>query len=170
MFIIKPEPTREMRVMLRGIKMKMGEVPPHWELYAGINPRRFKMFMEEINYLTSHEHINPDFFTFLRYYIATAHGFGYCKRFNHAYLLSKGYTVEQLESLVASKEALPLDERHRILYAEVINAMDDPSGFTSDTIEHLHSLGWDDADVYDALDHAAFLFKFHKILEAYLGD
>ncbi len=169
MFIIDPKPNREMQIMLRGIKMKLGKLPPHWELYAGINPTRFKMFMEEINYLSGHKHIHPDFFTFLRYYIATKHGYGYCERFNHAYLLARGYTPEQLEMLIASKEALPIDERHKALFVGVLDAMDDPAGFTEDLLARLYALEWCDADIFDALDHAAFLFKFHKILEAYLA-
>ena len=36
-----------------------------------------------------------------------------------------------------------------------------------DDCDELKSGGWEDADIYDALDHAAFLFKNSKILKAY---
>ena len=168
MFIIDPELNTEMKVMLRAIKIKLGKVPPHWKLYAGINPIRFKMFMDEINYLSSHKRINPDFFTFLRYATACKHGFGYCEKFNHDYLISLGYTPKQLEAVAVSADALPLDERHRALFVEALATMDDPARFGKDAIAKLSDFGWSDADIFDALDHASFLFKFHKILEAYL--
>lgn len=170
MFILSPKPDREMKVMLRGITMKMGKTPPHWELYAAINPTRFKMFMQEINYLSGHERIDPDFFTFLRYHIASTEGFAYCEHFNHAYLLTKGYTSAQLEVLHTDKEALPLDEKHKALFVASVDAMAHPEDFTTDTLSGLYALGWSDADIFDAVDHAAFLFKFSKILSVYLRD
>lgn len=169
MFIIDPKPNREMQIMLRAVKMKWGEVPPHWKLYAGINPARFKMFMEEINYLSGHTRIDPNLFSFLRYVTACMHGFGYCERFNHAYLLSRGYTSEQLDTVAASREALPMDARHGMLFVAALDAMEDPAGLTAGVLETLYRADWSDADIFDVLDHAAFLFKFHKILEAYLA-
>jgi hypothetical protein len=168
MFIQSPILTREMNVMLRGIKMKLGSIPPHWELYAGINPVRFKMFMEEINYLSNHPTIDPAFFTFERFFIATQHGFGYCRRFNRDYLLKLDFAAEEIAAVADDPEKIPLDNRHKTLFVTAIRAMDDPQSFTAQSIETLHTLGWSDADIFDAIDHAAFLFKFHKILEAYL--
>jgi len=167
MFMIEANPDREMKIILRGIKKTLGQVPPHFELFATINPTRFKMFLEEINYLATHEHINPDFFALLRYYVATQNNFVYCIQFNQALLLSKGYTLEQLNALVNFKEELPLDSKHQALFVEAVNALDDPAHFTVETLEKLKQLGWSDADIYDAVDHGAFLFKFSKILKAY---
>lgn len=148
--------------------MQMGAVPPHWELYASINPIRFQMFMQEISYLSFHKSIDPIFFTFLRYYIAVKNGFEYCKRFNYEYLLSKGHTDEELNKLIDSKESLPLDHRYQKLFCAAIEAMNNPKGFTSQTIDELKAIEWSDADIMDAVDHASFLFKFSKILSAYL--
>ena len=167
MFMIKAKPNREMKIILRGIKKSLGQVPPHFELFATVNPIRFKMFLEEISYLSTHEHINPDFFALLRYYVASHNGFTYCIQFNQALLLSKGYTQALLDALISAKEALPLDSRHQTLFVEAVNALDDPAHFTVETLEKLKQLGWSDADIYDAVDHGAFLFKFSKILKAY---
>ena len=167
MFIVEPNLNKEMKVLLRGVRQKLGQVPSHWEMYASINPTRFKMFLEEITYISAHEHINPDFFAFLRYYVATDTGFTYCIKFNYALLLSKGYTLGQLNSLEESPSNLPLDERHQALFVETIGALDEPTQFNEQTLEKLKGLGWNDADIFDAVDHGAFLFKFSKILKAY---
>jgi hypothetical protein len=167
MFIVNAEPNREMKVLLRTIKKKMGEVPPHWEVFASINPERFKMFLDEINYLSTHENINPDFFALLRYYIASQNGFSYCYNFNQKLLLSRGYSLEVLSSFESSAETLPLDEKHQKLFLAVLVALNEPTSFTEETINELKTIGWSDADILDAVDHGAFLFKFSKILKAY---
>ena len=167
MFMIEPNPNKEMKVLLRGIRQKIGQVPPHWELFATINPTRFKMFLEEINYLTSHPHILSDFFTLLRYTIAVDNDFTYCINLNRASLLAKGYTLEQLHELEGTQKILPLDDRHQALFDAVIKAVYKPEDFTVEMINALKILGWNDADIFDAVDHGAFLFRASKVLKAY---
>jgi len=165
--MIEPNPNKEMKVLLRGIRQKLGQVPPHWELFATINPTRFKMFLEEINYLTSHPHIQSDFFTLLRYTIAADNGFTYCINLNQASLLAKGYTLEQLYELEGTQKILPLDERHQALFDAVMKAVYTPEDFTVEVTDALKILDWDDADIFDAVDHGAFLFRASKVLKAY---
>jgi len=167
MFLIEPNPNKEMKILLRGIRKKVGKVPPHWELFATINPTRFKMFLEEINYLTSHPHIHHDFFALLRYTIAIDNGFKYCINFNRAFLLAKGYTLEQLHAVEGENKSLPLDERHQALFDAVLRAIYEPDTFTLEVINALKILDWNDADIFDAVDHGAFLFRFSKVLKAY---
>jgi hypothetical protein len=168
--MIKPNPNNEMKILLRGIKQKIGHVPPHFELFATINPVRFKMFLEEINYLTNHSHIQSDFFTLLRYTIAIDNGFTYCVNLNRTFLLAKGYTLETLHGLEGTEKKLPLDERHQALFDAVMKAVYTPEVFTEELIEALKILDWNDSDIFDALDHGAFLFRFSKILKAYSKD
>ena len=168
MFIIAPEPNREMQIILRGVRANLGHVPPHWELFASINPTRFKMFLEEINYLSAHPNIEKDFFAFLRYAIATDNGFDYCTRFNRQLLLASGYTLEDLHAVEGIDKVVPLDEKHQALFNAALTAVYRPEDFTAQTIASLHDRGWSDADIFDAVDHAAFLFKFARILKAYI--
>lgn len=170
MFIIESNPNKEMQIILRGVRHKLGHVPPHWELFATINPTRFKVFLEEINYFTSHPNIKSDFFTFLRYTIASDNGFSYCVHLNREFLLAKGYTLEQLHTVEGSQKTLPLDERHQVLFNAVIKAVYIPEMFTKELVETLKTIGWSDADIFDAVDHGAFLFRFTKVLKAYSKD
>ena len=170
MFIIGANPNREMKILLRGMKQKLGQIPPHFELLATVNPTRFKMFIDEITYLSTHAHINPDFFTLLRYAVANDNGFVYCIELNRAFLLNKGYTLEQLHALEGTQKTLPLDERHRALFDAVMTALYTPESFTVEAIGALKILDWSDADILDAVDHGAFLFRFAKVIKAYSKD
>ncbi|MEA1880117.1 MAG: hypothetical protein U9N11_05700 [Campylobacterota bacterium] len=170
MFIIEPSLNREMKILLRGIKQKVGHIPPHFELFATINPTRFKMFVEEITYLSTHANIDPDFFTLLRYTVASDNSFEYCIKLNQVLLLAKGYTLEQLHLLEGTQKTLPLDERHQALFDVVMTALCRAEDFTIEVIDALKILDWSDADILDAVDHGAFLFRFSKVIKAYSKD
>ncbi len=157
-----------MKILLRAIIQKLGAVPPHWELFTTLNPVRFQMFIEEINYLTAHPHIDRDFFAFLRYAVASDNGFAYCIAFNQNFLLSGGYTQAQLDAVDGDAKYLPLGARHQLLFDAVMTAIYTPELFTSEVTKKLNSEGWSDADIFDAVDHGAFLFRFAKVLKAYL--
>ncbi len=167
MFIVEIDPQEEGARLLKRVKRFIGHIPPHFELFATIHPKRFEMFLNEILYLSTHKQIDPDFFIFLRFYIATKEGFTYCQDFNKALLLSKGYSSEQISALIDSHEALPLDDRHQSLFAYTLKAINRPNAFGIEDIDALKALSWDDADIYDAIDHGAFLYKSSKVLKAY---
>lgn len=169
MFIYQPEATKENEKIIAPIKEEFGVMPPHWELLATINPKRFEMFIQEIRYLTNHPHIHPDFFAFLRLFIANKEGFIYCKSFNTKLLLSRGYDKKALQAYKEACALLPLDERHQLLVQKVMKALYQPDDFSKEDIEALKALSWTDGDIYDAIDHGAFLFKFSRILKAYLS-
>jgi hypothetical protein len=167
MFIIKTKPNRESKILLRAIRQKFKTIPPHWELLAHLNPARFKMFLDEMEYISSHPNIDPHFFSMLRYSVAWDNGFEYCKQFNTTLLQTLGYTKDQLERIKNDKK-IPLDTNHQILFDSVMTALYDPANFNEKLINGTKEFGWSDGDIYDALDHGAFLFKYSKILKAYL--
>jgi len=167
MFIIPTNPAEEAVPLLRRVKRAIGHIPPHFELFATLNPKRFEMFINEIFYLSMHTSINPDFFAALRFYISAQNSFTYCYDFNKKLLLSKGYSDEAIDLFEQSADALPMDEKHQALFTTAILAINEPDAFDTDRHEAIKKLGWSEADIYDAIDHAAFLFRFSKILRAY---
>jgi len=169
MFIIKAEPSKESKILLRAIRQKFKTTPPHWELLAYLNPVRFKIFLDEMEYISSHPKINPHFFTMLRYIVAWDNDFEYCKKFNTTLLETLGYSNIQLDRIRKEKK-IPLDDNHQILFDTVMTALYDPANFNENLIDKTKEFGWSDGDIYDALDHGAFLFKYSKILKAYLKE
>lgn len=139
MFIYQPSHSKETENTLDKIKNLSGVIPPHWELLALIAPKRFEMFIVEIKYLLNHPNINPDFFAMLRLHVANK---------------------EDIETI-------PLDDKHKLLAQKAIKAMYHPKEFTMEDITELKDISWTKSDIYDAIDHAAFLFKFAKIIQAY---
>ena len=167
MFIVEKELTTEGKILLRIIKRKMGFVPPHFELFAALNPKRLKMYLEELEHISSHSSIDADFFVFIRFITATKESFDYCINLNTKMLKSRGYSDEQIKSVADSLENLPLDSRHKELFIATIDAMANSKSFTKEKIDKLQDIGWSHEDIWDALDHGAFLYKYSKILSAY---
>jgi len=75
-----------------------------------------------------------------------------------------------LQLLEGTEKTLPLDERHQALFDAVMIALCTPESFTVESINALKILDWSDADIFDAVDHGAFLFRFSKVLKAYSKD
>jgi len=167
MFIVKINPPEEAQKLLKRVERFIGSVPPHFTLFATLNFKRFEMFLNEIFYLSMHKSINPDFFAFLRLYVASKEGFEYCYKFNTVLLLKREYTQEQINSFEKDKSALPLDEKHLALFNTAVKALEKPKEFGAEDINEIKKLGWTDADIFDAIDHGAFLYKFSKVLKAY---
>ncbi len=169
MFIVSPNPLEKTLPLLEQFKAKFGTLPPHFELLATMNAKRFEMFIEEIIYLATHPNIAANFFAFLRLHVATREGFEYCKNFNTRLLLAKGYSKESIRAAAGDMQQLPLDERHRLLADKALKAVYEADAFGSDDLESLKNAGWSLADAYDAIDHAAFLFKNARIIRAFLA-
>lgn len=167
MFIIPSNPHPDTKATLNVFKAKFGSVPPHFALLATVNPKRFEIFVQEILYLAMHTRIDSDFFAFLRLFIASKEGFAYCLNFNTELLLAKGYGNAALQAVKKDINNIPLDERHCLLANMALKAMYEAEAFGVDDIAALNKAGWEDADIYDAIDHAAFLFKNARVIKAY---
>ncbi|MDH5464486.1 MAG: hypothetical protein OEW60_02595, partial [Thiovulaceae bacterium] len=164
---VKPNPAKEVQFILDDFKSKAGAVPPHFELLATLNPKRFEMFIQEITYLLTHPHIESDFFAFLRLYIAAKEQFQYCLMFNTKLLIRKQYSKETLNLVKEDLMNIPLNKKHKTLAIKVNKAIYDAKNFSKEDCDELKEEGWSDSDIYDAIDHGAFLFKYSKILKAY---
>ncbi len=167
MFIYQPTLTYEMEIILENIKKELGLVPPHFKFLISVNPKKFQLFMQEIKYLLNHPNINPDFFAMLRLFIANRENFTYCISFNTKLLLAKGYSRDILKRLKEDIEQIPLDAKHKLLAQKAIKAIYESKEFKLCDIEELKKLSWSDSDIYDAIDHASFLFKNAKIIQSY---
>lgn len=165
--LIDPRPDRHAERLLRIIEKRLGSVPPHFRFFAALNPERFRNFLDEIAYIAEHPRIDPDFFIFLRRIVAERHGYDYCRSFNETMLRQRGYTPDRIRNVLEDPGTLPLDEAHRRLMTTVLRTTETPESLDAKTLETLHRYGWSDADIFDAIDHGAFLFRYSVLLRAY---
>lgn len=167
MFIVPTKPHPAAQEIMTQFRKQFGTVPPHFELFAALNPKRFEMFVQEIVYLAAHQNIHPDMFAFIRLHIAAKEGFEYCQNFNTRLLLAKGYSKDVVQNIRADILNIPFDDRHKSLADKALKAVYEPESFSANDLDELLDAGWSNADIYDAIDHAVFLFKYARIIKAY---
>ena len=168
MFIIEIKPHEDTKEILKLIQNTFGSVPPHFELLASLNPIRFEMFIKEFLYMSNHKNIDSDFFAFIRLHIAVKEDFKYCILFNTKLLRKKEYSKDLLNLIAKDINNIPFDKKHKELAGAAIKSIYKSNDFTNVDIKNLEDLFWTSSDIYDAIDHTAFLFKNSRIIKAYL--
>ena len=144
-----------------------GRVPPNFELIGNINENILEDFLSYIFKLMNHKSINPDYYAFLRLFIANQEGFEYCKEFNKQLLLSKNYDVEIINEVKKDISKIPFDDKHKLLANKSIKAIFDSKRFTQSDFDELYNHSWNDKDILDSIEHTGFMLRNGRILTAY---
>ena len=169
MFMSTPDPAQyeKLQKLHKKVSLFYGEVPPHMEFLGNIDPEYLEEFMRGVRRLVRHPHINPDFFAFIRLFVAFKENYSYCKMFNTKLLLSRGYDEALLHDVVENIDAMPLDDRHKALARFALKAIYDSRNCRRSDFEVLYARGWTQKDVFDAVEHAGAIFRNGRILTAY---
>ncbi len=149
------------------IKKLFGTVPPNFELIGNIDVNILKDFLSYISKLIDHKTINPDYFGFLRLFIANQEDFKYCIRFNIKLLQSKNYEIEVINNSRLDLSKIPFDEKHKLLAIKSIKAIFDSKNFKQSDFNELYEIGWNDKDIFDSIEHTGFMLRNGRILTAY---
>ena len=139
------------------IKKLLGKVPPHFELLGNIDYNALQNFLNYIYKLQTHHSINPDYFGFLRLYIANKEGFTYCVEFNTKLLINKNYKIKIINKAKSDLSEIPFDDKHKLLAIKSIKAIFDSKNFTELDFDKLYKIGWNDKDIYISIEHAGLM-------------
>jgi len=163
MFIIEPikkeNATGELKLLYKMIEKTLGFVPPHFELFATIDLRAMKEFLEYNHYMMNHENIDKNLLPYLRLEIAQRECRTYCISFNTDMLKKMG--VEDFSNP-------ELDSKQLELMQKVLKAIYDSSVFGKTDIDELEKLGFVHKDFYDLLAYSTNFMAKSKMIEVYL--
>ncbi|HIP11735.1 MAG TPA: hypothetical protein EYG89_03890 [Bacteroidia bacterium] len=152
---------QEQAVELKEINLKIkklfGTVPPNLELLGNIDVNILKDFLVYVSKLMNHKTINPDYFGFLRLFIANQEDFKYCIGFNTMLLQSRNYEMEVINNSKLDLSKIPFDEKHKLLAIKSIKSIFDSKNFNQNDFNELYKIGWNDKDIFDSIEHAAIL-------------
>ena len=158
MFIVDPikkeNATGELKVVLLAIERKMGFIPPHFELFAGIDLEGMKVFLQENIRLMEHERIDRNLLPYLRLEIARRECRNYCIHFNEKML-------EQLQHP-------ELDDKQKTMLKTVQKAVYESQSFSAKDIAALEELGFTHKDFFDLFSYATSFMGKSKMIEAYV--
>ena len=154
--------------IFKKIKLIFGEIPPHYELLGKISIDVLNEYLNDILKLIRHKTINPDYFGFLRLYIANKYNYTYCISFNSKLLHSRGYKSSIVDNSLTDINSFPFENKLIILAKKTIKAVTDSMNFTEADFKILYDAGWNDKEIFDSIEHAGNMLKNGSILSAYL--
>ena len=161
------EEKKKLKSLFRKVKVIYGEVPPQMEFLGNIDANYLEDFLKMVTKIARHPNINHNLFTFLRLNIAYKENYIYCKEFNTKMLLVN-YTQETIDNGIDNIESIPLDNKHIELAKLVLKVIYNPLTVTSKDFDRLFTLGWNQKDIFDCIEHAGTLFRNGRILNAYM--
>lgn len=161
------EQSAELKEINLRIEKLFGTVPLNFELLGNIDVNILKDFLTYVFKLMNHKAINPDYFGFLRLFIANQEGFNYCIGFNTKLLQAKNYNLEVINSSKSDLSQIPFDDKHKLLALKSIKAIFDSKNFNQNDFNELYNVGWSNKDIFDSIEHAGFMLRNGRILSAY---
>ena len=171
MFIIKPisvdEATGELKLLYKKIQKILGFIPPHFELFATLDPKSLHAFIEHNLYFAKHPNIDAQLLPFLRLCIAQKECRSYCINFNTKMLLSSGVDKELLNDICQNLEKLPFESKQILLLSKVLYAIYNAQSFGEKDLDELYNEGFSDKDFYELLGYATNFMAKSKMIEIY---
>jgi len=172
MFIIKSIPadetTGELKLLYKKIQKTLGFVPPHFELFATLDPKSLSEFVEYNLYFAKHPNIDAGLLPFLRLCIAQKECRSYCVNFNTKMLLGNGVKKELLNNICKNIKKLPFEAKQILLLSKVLYALYNAQSFGEKDLDELYSVGFSDKDFYELLGYATNFMAKSKMIEIYL--
>ncbi len=154
--------------MLEELKKSFINIPPHFKLLVALDPIEAESSLSYLFRLMQHPTINTDLFPFIRLYVASREDYKYCINFNTELLKSKGYTDEIIDRTRHDITTVPFENKIKILAEKGMKAIYSSSDFGLEDLRDLYKLNWSDTEIFEVINHAAFLLKNGKIISAYL--
>lgn len=142
------------------------EVPAPLRLISA-SPEIFKLMIQRNHYYMNHPKLSFPLLAHIRYMVSCRLDYAFCRTFNRNLLMMQGMSEDDFEKMGTDPEESMLEENERLMLSFVLRAMDDPESITAEDIDSLHSAGWNDTDIFDALgqgvgmiDHNIFMRVF----------
>jgi len=162
MFIVEPikkeEAQGELKEFYTTVENMMGIIPPHFQLYASIDIKGMKEFLNYNIKMMNHKAIDANLLPYLRLEIAKRECRNYCINFNTQILKAKG--VEDLDHP-------DLDAKQIALMNKVLKGIYKSSEFTKNDISELEALGFEHKDFFDLLNYSTNFMAKSKTIEVY---
>lgn len=143
-----------------------GTVPSNVQL-LGVSPAVLENQLYFAQYFMQHPTLGAPLLSMIRMLVAKACKSEYCDSFNVGLLARFGFTEEQIQGARIDPDKAPLEEKDKAMLLFVLKATSEPHAVASSDLDKLRSLGWTDADIFDAVAHGARAVGTNIIFDAF---
>lgn len=147
----------------------IGRVPAAFALYSA-SPVLLQQQWDSLKHYFLHTTLGGPLLAALRLCVSREFECDYCIGLNAGLLVERfGWTAEQVAALKRDPADNPLDEKDRAMLAFALKTVKSPQAVSACDVDALRTMGWSDADILDAANHAArnvsadILFNAFKI-------
>lgn len=151
------------------VQQALGLVPNAMKLYSA-SPDVLAMQWQHIGYYFQHPTLSFPLLTSIRMLVSLDNDCAYCVGMNEGLLIERAaFTLEQTAAAKRDAADTPLPEKDKAMLLFVLKATKTPTAITVGDVATLRGLGWNDRDIFDAVNHGArnvaadILFNTFKI-------
>ncbi|MBF0194356.1 MAG: hypothetical protein HQL71_07335 [Magnetococcales bacterium] len=167
--IVQPEDaTGEVAEIFKQMEAYLGHVPEAQKLYA-VSPGFLQATVANITRLMGHpKFANSSILAWTRLLIAGNTNCTYCIDFNKWLLIERyKFTIEQIQQVQKEPKSAPLEPNELALLMVIIKVIRDSNSLTQEDIQSLLQLGWQEADIFEAIAHGTQMVGMDLLLNAF---
>ncbi|WP_147821138.1 carboxymuconolactone decarboxylase family protein [Salidesulfovibrio onnuriiensis] len=142
-------------------------VPAPMQLLS-VSPDLLRLQTASIGHFVSQEEIDHSLLAVIRYLVAQAFDYDYCREFNKGMLQAQGMTEPELETMRKNPLDGPFESNENALVAFVIKAVHDPLQITRKDIEELKDMGWSEKAILEATSHGAAMLTHGTLFKTFM--
>ena len=167
---IDPEKAEgDVKEVYDALKTNIGVIPSPMAL-ASASPWMMKTMWQSIQYYTQHSNLGFGLLSTIRYLVAEEYDYAFCINFNKNFLKMQGMSDEDIQKTTQDPAQAPLDDKDRAMVVFVMNAIKQPNEATQADVDSLHSFGWEDGDILDAMSHATSMIGASIMMKTFKMD
>ncbi len=153
---IKPEDaTGELADLYAQIKAIRGKVPMSAQLWS-TSPELYKQQLAFIGYYMNHKSLSAPLLAAIRILVSSSTNCKYCIDYNTAMLINMfGWSVDETLMLKQNGKSQKLSDKENAILSFVVNSVKKCAKADEAELNALRSMGWEDGDILDALQHGA---------------
>lgn len=153
---IKPEnASGELAEIYGQIKALRGRVPNSSQIWS-ISPEQLKQQLAFIGYYMNHKTLPAPLLACIRVLVSSETSCKYCVDFNSAMLINMmGWSADEVAELKTSGKSGKFSEKENKMLTFAVKSVKNSTKADVNELNALRALGWEDADILDALQHGA---------------
>jgi len=155
------------------VMMERASMIPKPMQMRSASPALFEHWSRNMRYYMEHPSLSVMLLAHIRLLVAFNHQYPYCIDLNSKMLQSfLNLSDDEIAAVRTNPELARLDNKDKAMLVFVVRSMQAPEDIEATDIEHLQTLGWTDADIFDAVSYGAdmissgILFHVFKMADA----
>ena len=165
--IVSPEQAEgKIDEIYQQVSSAFGFIPNAMTLYS-VSPYAMEKQWDYLGYGMNHPKLSNLLLALIRLLVSVDKGCDYCVNLNTGILLQNGLSMDDVQAIKQDTTKAPLEEADAAILAFVLKATTDAHSRTADEVQHLRDLGFNEKDIFDAVQHGANMVAIEILFDTF---